>query len=580
LSIAVEILVIVLVLVIAAAVWIAIHAVDAAGRLDAVHDDIARVRADLIADRNPNADLREAQVDAHAAEHDTHDPVWFLASWVPPVRTVRGLSSAVDSLATKALPPVVTVGSTLEPAKLRVAPDRIALAPLRAAAAPLTSADTALTQARDQVAALPGGWFGLLNETRNKVASELTSLTGSIGDAARFARAGPDMLGQHGLQRYFVGIQNNAESRATGGLVAAYAIVTADHGTIHVVQRGNDSRLRDPSHPTVSLGSDYDGVYGNYGPSRHWITSNLSPNFPDAADIWAHLWQAQSRQHIDGVFGVDPFGLAAMLGATGEVSVAGYPGVYTGANLARFIESKEYAVFAGTDQTALRKGFVSKVAGAVLHKLLSGSGSASAITTALGRAAGEGHLALWSATSADEAQISGTPLAGELPAGRGPFASLSIDSATGSKLDYYLDRSLDYRAGSCSGSTRDSTITVRLRNDAPRHGLPAYVRLTGNRDLGTRFVVEKVPRNRLFVFIHATAGAALLNATNDGRPMQVGSGIERGHPVYSTEVTVDPGAVRTLTIHLQEPVTPGPVATQVQPMARAQRTVLDVPACH
>lgn len=584
LSVTAQILVIVAVLLVAAALWIVFHALDAGARLDAVRDDIARVRADLVSGQDPSADLRQAEADARAAKNETHDPVWFAAAWLPPIKTIRGLSSAADELASGALPSVVSVGTTIEPAKLRIAPNRIALPPLRKAVPALTAADTALARARDEVAGLPGGW-GLLGDLRAKVLGELTSLTGSIDDAARFARAGPAMLGGNGLRRYFVGIENNAESRATGGLVAAYAIVTADHGRIHVVRRGNDSQLKSfilpRPKPAVALGQEYDAVYGNYLPAQRWITSNLSPNFPDAATIWAHLWQAQSGQHIDGAFGVDPQALAAMLGATGPVAVAGYPGVYNGGNLAPFIEAKEYVAFAGASQAAqnARKDFVSKVAATVLHKLLSGSGDAAAITTALGQSAGGGHLALWSAHPGEQVQISGTPLAGELPATRSPFGSVSVDSATGTKLDYYLDRTLTYSAGSCSADYRDSTITVTLANNAPRHGLPPYVLLRGDIDHGRKSRVEKVPQNRLFVFIHATGGAALLRGTIDGKAAQFSQGIERNHAVFGIEVTLNPGAPRTITLSLSEPTASGAATTQVQPMARPQRTRIAVPTC-
>jgi hypothetical protein len=584
LSTAAQILVIVVVLLIGAAAWIFFHALDAGARLDAVHGDIVRIRADLVGGQDPSEDLRQAQADAKAANDDTHDPVWFAASWLPPLKTIRGLSSATDELASGALPSVVAVGTTIEPAALRIAPNRIALPPLRKAVPALTTADVALVRARDQVAGLPGGW-GLLGDIREKVLGELTSLAGSIDDAARFARAGPTMLGGNGLRRYFVGIENNAESRATGGLVAAYAIVTADHGRIHVVRRGNDSQLQSfiqPRRtPVVPLSAEYKNVYGNFLPAQRWITSNLSPNFPDAARIWAHLWQVQSGKRVDGAFGVDPTALSAMLGAAGPVTVAGYPGVYNGANLAPFIESKQYVAFAGTSQAAqtARKDFVSKVAATVLRKLLSGSGSPTAITTALGRSAGAGHLALWSANSREQAQISGTPLAGELPSTTSPFASVSVNNATGSKLDYYLNRTLSYSARPCSGKYRGSTIAVTLENDAPLHGLPPYVRLRGDINHGQRLKVEKVPQNRLFVFIHATNGAALLGGTIDGMPAQFSQGVERNHATFGTELTLDPGAPRTIRLRLSEPVTPGVATTRVQPMARPQQTRLAVPAC-
>ncbi|HVW81482.1 MAG TPA: DUF4012 domain-containing protein [Mycobacteriales bacterium] len=570
--------VIVVVLVLAAALWILIHALDATGRLADAREDIQRIQADLLAGRSAEADMLAAQHDALAAHSDTHDFVWGAASWLPPVKTVRGITTALDTLATGALPDVVRVGSRLSPSALRIAPNQIAIKPLVAAAPTMRDAAAAAILARTEIQSLPSGWIGLISSARNKVLSELTSLAGSVDDVARFATAAPTMLGEHGMRRYFVGIQNNAESRATGGLVAAYAIVTADHGRIRVVDHGNDQKLQSfqAAEPVVDLGSQYDHEYGNYQPAQHWITSNVSPHFPYAADIWAHLWEAQTGEHIDGSFGVDPVGLATILGAVGPVTVPGYPGVFSGANLATFIESTEYAAFPGLNNPQ-RKTFLGDVGETVIKKMLSGSGDPQAIASALGSAAGGGHLSLWSPIPHEERQIMGTPLAGALPATVAPFASLSVDNGSASKLDYYLDRSLTYQAGSCSSSRRQSTITVTLDNDAPLHGLPAYVRLTTLRDGALK--VEQVPNNKLFVFIHATDGAALEQATLDGQPVAVGEGVELGHPVFVLPVMLHPGVPRTIVLHLSEPSTAGPVTTQVQPLARPQQTNLEVPQC-
>lgn len=566
-------------MVIAASAWMFIHALAASSHLSDARDDISRVRLDLLNGQDPDADLRAAETDAAAANHDTHDFVWSAAAWLPPVKTVRGLTAAIDSLAHSALPGVVEVGPSLQPARLRVAHNRIALAPLNAAAPALARASAAATAARDQVAALPSGWFGVINSARDKVLDQLTSVAGSADDASRFANAGPQMLGEDGTRRYFVGVENNAEARATGGLVAAWAVVTARHGRIKVVARGNDSQLRSTAVPVTSLPADYRGIYGNYLPAQRWATSNLSPNFPAAAAIWAKLWEADTGEHVDGVFGVDPYGLADILAAAGPVHVSDYPGTFTGANLAPFIESGEYRAFSGLGEQSARKNFLSDVAGAVLHRLLSGTGDAHTITAALGYAAGNGDLSLWSARPGEESQILGTPLAGALPTTSGPFVSLSVDSATGTKLDYYLRRTLIYDASGCSGSTRDVTITVTLEDTAPLTGLSPYVRLRGDADDSRELVVEQVPRNTDLIWIHATGGSAFESATLDGRPLLVSEGVEGSHAVFGAQIALDPGKPRTLTLHLQEPVRSGAVATKVQPMAIPQLTVLHAPNC-
>ncbi|HVT21123.1 MAG TPA: DUF4012 domain-containing protein, partial [Mycobacteriales bacterium] len=478
LTLGLQVSVIVFVAVVAAGIWILVHALDASGALKDARADIQRIRADLLAGRPVQADMLQAQRDAAAARKDTHDFVWGAASWLPPVKTVRGITEAVDGLAVDALPKFISVAPSLRPEVLRVQHNKIALAPLVAAAPTMRRAAAAASLARAQIAALPDGWFGLVSEAREKVLTELTSLAGTVDDISRVATAGPDMLGLHGERRYFVGIQNNAEARGTGGLVAAYAVVTANHGRIRVVEHGNDTKLQSFVSPTpvVKMSDEYLAEYGNYHPAQTWITSNLSPNFPDAGRIWAHMWEAQTGQHVDGAFGVDPVGLSELLGSVGTLTLPGYQGVFDQANLATFIESTEYSAYPGLDNPQ-RKNFLATVGTAVIRKLLSGAGDAQAMTAALGQAAGGGHLELWSRRAAEQTQITGTPLAGELSPTTAPFASVTVNNAYASKLDYYLDRTLRYEAGGCGSSRRESTIRITLNNDAPLHGLPAYVRL-------------------------------------------------------------------------------------------------------
>ncbi|HWB65373.1 MAG TPA: DUF4012 domain-containing protein [Mycobacteriales bacterium] len=564
-----------LVVVAAGAIWIALHAASAAHRLSAVRADIASLRADLIAGRSVTGDVAAIRTDSQSAYNDTHDPIWFLGSWLPPVGAVRGLTTVEAKLASQVLPPLVSAGQTLEPARLRVNGNRIALAPLHRAAPVLSNAAKAVQQVRQTAAGVSGGWFGQINDARQKIISQLDSVAGSITDAARFAQFGPAMLGEHGLRRYFVGIQNNAEARATGGLVAAWAIVTADHGRIRVAQHGNDSALRPAGAPTTTVSRDYQDLYGTFNPTQQWITSNLSPDFPAAANIWAHLWQAESGQHIDGVFGVDPYALQDLVAQTGPVAVPGYPQPLGGTNLASFVESKQYKVFQGP-LLSFRKTFLGQVATAVIRKLLSGAGDPAALVSVMGHDAGTGHLRLWSAHPDEEAALAATPIAGAIPRTLAPYVALSIDNATGAKLDYYLQRSLDYHATTCTGSTRQATVTVRLRNGAPARGLPPYVLLRGDRGV---LQPERVARSRLFVLLHLTHGASLDNATLDGRPVQLTSGVEQGHPVVRTELTINPGQTRVLQLDLTEPVPFGAPRTTVQPLQLPQRTALDVPSC-
>ena len=119
---------------------------------------------------------------------------------------------------------------------------------------------------------------------------------------------------------------------------------------------------------------------------------------------------------------------------------------------------------------------------------------------------------------------------------------------------------------------------MALKNDAPLHGLPEYVRVKQLATDATQ-TIQRIPNNKEFVFIHATAGASLLRATLDGQVVPVGANLERGHPVFMVPVLLKPGVPRTIVLNLSEPTASGIATTQVQPLARPQMTDFDVPRC-
>ena len=100
------------------------------------------------------------------------------------------------------------------------------------------------------------------------------------------------------------------------------------------------------------------------------------------------------------------------------------------------------------------------------------------------------------------------PLAHVIPDDPAPYAEVVINNLGGNKMDYYLDREIEYVADGCDGDTRLSTVTVRLTNRvADPTGLPDYV--AGK--LGfVPSLAENIPRGAMLTSVRllATKGRA------------------------------------------------------------------------
>ena len=160
-----------------------------------------------------------------------------------------------------------------------------------------------------------------------------------------------------------------------------------------------------------------------------------------------------------------------------------------------------------------------------------------------------------------------TSLAGTLDAQGHPFSGFTVTNAAGSKLDYYLDRSMTYRRSGC-GSTRDVTATFTLTNSAPRSGLPVYVTTRADTPPGG----AKPGDNRLLLSYYGTPGATVQSVTLDGKEQPVAPTTEKGLVVFTADVELPAGEARTMSVRLQEPAATGAPRVLTQPLVRPMQT--------
>jgi hypothetical protein len=548
--------------------WLVITGLLAKQALSQLQTRLVEIRA-LVA----NGQLAQARqlaedvpVLAQRAHRLTTGPVWWTAAQVPyfgdPVEVVRGTTDAANMVGSGAVPTLIQVVNLIDPARLRVNGDTVRLGPLREAAAPLQRAADEMEAASAEVAGLPGDtWLSAIDTRRFEFAAELEQIRGYVDAAARGARVLPTMLGEHGTQRYFIGLQSEAEMRGTGGLPGAFAIATTSNGTLSFRRFGSNAVLLPPTPnhviPTgLDFGRDYDDLYSPSLPTSTFVDSNVSPNFPYAARIWATMWERTTGQHVDGVLALDPTVLSYFLAAAGPAQLPDGT-IISSSNVVALTERDQYSMFPNNVE---RKQFEVDVLRAASHRLTSGTGAAQNILRAASRSASEQRLLVWSADPKIEAQLAQSNYAGKLPDSAEPFSGLILNNAASGKLEYYLHRELDYQRTGC-GSTRDVLVTVQLTNTAPAFGLPVYV-TSGLDHLPPG---SKPGDDRLLLDYYATRGALLNSVTIDNKPATASAYSVDGFAVFRIDLTVPRGTTSTIVLHLVEPAGTGPPRIWQQP---------------
>jgi hypothetical protein len=555
-------------LIVLTAAWIAATAIVARRDGQHIEAELRQVETLVAQGRLDEAKNVASDIPSRASRaHElTTGPAWWVVSHVPwagrPLEIVRGTTLAANEIGAHGVPTLLQVASSLDPTKLRTAGDTVNLAPLISAAPRLAAAADTLHQAIRTVDHTPSNsWLNAADKPRQVLGSELTSIGGYVDAAARAAKILPTMLGQNGPKRYFIGLQNEAEMRGTGGLPGAFAIVVANHGKVSFTHFESDDALLPPGNqhqlPTgLNFGAQFDAAYGSGSPTSLIVNSNVSPQFPYAAQVWAAMWQKVSGEHVDGAIALDPTVLSGLLAATGPVLLP--DDTLVDANtVVSLTERDQYAQFSDNTQ---RKAFEVSVLKAVSTHLTKTRNAATPLARAIGKAASDQRLMVWSSDRAVQSVIMQTNYAGAIPTAPGAFAGPILNNEAAGKLDFYTVRTMTYHRSGC-GSTRDVIVTITLTNKAPAYGLPAYVTTRLDDQASTALPEE----NRSLLDYYATPGSQLLSVTLNQQPTTAGALTFLGHPVYRMDLELPRGKTQTIVLHLQEPATKGPVQIWRQP---------------
>lgn len=495
------------------------------------------------------ADLSAAAAD-FAAAHRQLTPWWARAARLVPVlgqnaRALEGLT-AQGSEVTSGAAALARAGGA---GALRFRDGALDLAAVqrmgRAASASLAS----LLRARAALADLRSPWLlpplaSRIDGSRaqiDRVATDERTLVGA-------ARQLPPLLGFDGPRRYFVAIQDPVEQRGSGGFMADYLVLGADHGRLHV------SNL-EPVPPAPRSGPlpQLTGLPASwarneaFAPQRYFGDATFAPDFPTVAQAIEQLYPQVGGTPVDGVISVDPLALAALLRLTGPVTVPGWPTPLSATDAGAVLLHEQYLHLAGPR----RQDFLAETASGVLSRIAAGGlPSPGAVARALGPAVRAGHLMAYSNQPVSERLFRTIGAAGAMPGVHGDFLEVVTQNASASKIDWYLRRSISdhvtYQPG--TGAV-DVHLVVTLINTAPSTGQPRYV-------IGGGPGAPVAPGvNQLYLSVYTPL--QFLGGTAGGQALPMSSQIELGRNVYSQLLQIPPGGALTVRLHLSGHVAPG-----------------------
>ena len=367
--------------------------------------------------------------------------------------------------------------------------------------------------------------------------------------SAAAARVGPLMLGANERRTYLVGFVSPAEARGAIGMVGNYAVVTIDDGKISRTEFGRANALGNEVAEAAPIPLDLSEQFlarygswitdgeGNAGRSV-WSNSTMTPDVPSAAAVLAHVWEGTGHPPVDGVFLIDPAGLAALLRATGPVEVEGLAEPLQAASVERFLYLDQYDA-----EWEERSEMLERVATATLDAVLLGQlPGPQHLARELGPAATGGDLVGWAPRPEEQALLRLIGMDGALPAPDGRDAlAVVTNNASANKIDSFLERTIEYDAEVHNGAVR-ATVTITLHNTAPASGYPSYV-------LGSEFLAMPSGTNRTLLSVYTPLDRE--GATLDGQPVGLANHQELGYRVYSTRLDLAPGETRVLKIELR-----------------------------
>lgn len=555
--------------------WTAVALVQARGDLDAAAELLEGVR-DTADPGTADPVLAEAQGLLEQATGRLRQPGPRLVSLLPGLgRTVVAARATADAGAA-----VVAGGREV----LAAVPDQLLsggqldLAGLSRVENALRSAEARTRGPVERLAQLElAGTPGSVSAGVRRAQHELGDTPAALDRGADGLRALRGVLGEERERRLLIVLQNNAELRATGGLISVFTEATARDGRLQLEAFQEVEEVADEvgQAQQVPTPPGYDQLFAPFrAGTTLWKNVNMAADVPTSSSVLAEVAELSLTQPPEVVVWVDVPAIAAVLRATGPVSLPDGSTLSADNTVPRLLSDAYRQVEDTSTGQEQRRDDLRAAADAVLGQLLAGRAGTSATDLAreLAPAAAGRHLALWSDDSEEQELLESARLSGAVRA-RNDLAAFAVHNLGdgidfGNKLDYYSRRQVTVRVE----VHRDEAVVeqeVALRNTAPGSGLPVYVSGRAQPGVANVFVTLAVPSEALIEsFVRDDRGLT-------PQPSPLGD-----HGVLTDAASLPPGTTTTWRVRYRLPLVDGHYTSQLfpQPLAVDAGLLLEVRA--
>lgn len=537
--------------------WLAAKANTIRTQLEAATDQIPNLEASIANNDSVEAISVVSKMQTHTAEarKAVGDPLWTLASAVPGIgpnfSAVGEVARTADDVTAIGMAPLVRVYKSLDWNTLVPTRTGTDLTALRDAAPAVSSSARAVRLSAQRLNEIDV--TELLPEVADPLVRtrvQLSEATIMLDSAASAAEILPTMLGAETPRSYLLMIQNNAESRSSGGIPGALAVLNLDRGKLTLGLQSSATALGTMS-PTLPLDEEQHRIYsGRLG--KYMQDVNLTPDFPSAAKLAQQMWESKTNSKVDGVISIDPIALGYILDATGPVAIkdpellimatnSGLPSELSETNVVPTLLSDVYAKI---EQPQLQDAYYAGVAQEVFNALSGGQSNAQELVRSITRAAEERRVLVWSAHSDEQETISAYPVGGAVTGASVSPAQFGVyfNDGTGAKMDYYVKRTVQLLKECPKDGYEQATVRITSTNTAPTDAassLPGYV--TGDGVFGVP--PGSVQTN---VVTYGPVQSNVETAKLDGQRTEFAPYIHSNRPVGVLSIRLAPGESKTI----------------------------------